>query len=170
MLYLHFHKRSIKAPLTTGTKREWSIRFKDSWLDVEYVKRIIMELDNSEVLGNGAVKNSELGVIPPSWLSATCKNTIMMAMGEPMVFASGFFADEAAPYIEEISSNQDVYMYMNHMFDFTQTQVATLIDESNLVVTGIDEIQNRWVQEYDYDERIWDIGWLPGQLERLGLA
>lgn len=169
MLYIHFHKRSIEVPLTTGTDREWLIRFEDEWMLRDYTKRIVKELDNSEVLGNQAIKSPVLGIIPPDWLSATCKNVIMMSVGIEMVFASGFFANEANKLIEEISGRQDVHLYMNHMFNYTDAQVATLVDCGNKVVKGNKEIQDNWIQEYDYDERYWDVGWLPGQLENLGM-
>lgn len=169
MLYVYFHKRSIDIPLTTGTKREWLIRFEDDWMFDEYTKYLVKELDNSVVLGNNAIQSPVLGVIPTDWLSATCKNTIMMHHNIRMVFASGFFADEANKYIEEISNRQDVHLYMNHMFKYTDTQIAVLVDCNNITVKGSEIIRKYWLQEYDYDERLWDYGWADGQLEKLGL-
>lgn len=170
MLYIHFHKRSLTAPLTIGTRYEWANRFEDNWLLNSYVKSIVKELDDSEVLGNKAIQSPVLDIIPPDWLSATCKNIIMMYYNVNMVFQSSFFGNSANRLMEEISAVQDVHLYMNHMFKYTDTQVATLVDCSNKVVTGCETIQDEWIQEYDYDERMWDYGWEPGQLERLGLA
>lgn len=169
MLFIYFHKRSINIPLTTGTNREWAIRFENYWMNNDYTKYLVKELDNTIVLGDQAIKSPVLGIKSTDWLSATCRNVIMMSQGVDMVFASGFFADEANKYIEEISSKQDVHLYMNHMFKFTDTQKATLVDCDSIVVTGNTKIRDYWLQEYDYSERAWDIGWADGQLERLGL-
>lgn len=169
MLYLHFHKRSFELPLTLGTEYEFDTRFQDNWLLNDYVENIIKNLDNSEVIGNRAIQSPVLGVISPDWLSATCKNIIMMYYNEPMIFASSLIGNSAAPFIEQISEQHNIHVYMNHLFRFVNNQKAILVDCNNLHVSDYETIADYWVKEYDYSERIWDAGWLPGQMDKLGM-
>lgn len=169
MLYIYFHKRSLIKPLTIGTDIEWIRRFEDDWLVDDYTKQIVKELDNSEVLGNKAIQSPVLDIIPPDWLSATCKNIIMMSKGTDMTFTSSFLSNTASKYLQEISSKHDIHLYMNHMFKYTENQTAILVDDNNKAVIGNDIIQDRWIRLYDRSERIWDVGWLPGQMEKLGM-
>lgn len=169
MLYIYFHKRSMNIPLTNGTNVEWDRKFNPDWMSEPYVKEIVKNLDKSEALGGYAVYSPELGSIPVTWLSATCRNIIMMYKQVDMIFASGFLGNNANQYVYDISIKCDVHLYMNHLFRFLPNQIATLVDCDGRVVTSFEEIKKAWIKEYDYDERIWDHGWLPGQMERLGL-
>ena len=52
--------------------------YEDEWLQDEFVQKMILDVDKSEVLNSGVIKSPILGLIPPTEISGGVKALILI--------------------------------------------------------------------------------------------
>jgi len=70
--------------------------FRGEWLEDPLIIEMIRDVDNSEVLGNGAIKSPVLGVISPSTLSGGVKTLILIYKVPDKIFNASNCGDNCA--------------------------------------------------------------------------
>ena len=87
-----------------------NVYFKNSyepeWLDAELAKKMIKDIDDSEVLSGECINSPVLGQIPPERLSGGVKTLLLI------------LNDNCAKWILEIGRIKDVTINLRHMMSF----------------------------------------------------
>ena len=93
-----------------------NVYFKNSyepeWLDAELAKKMIKDIDDSEVLSGECINSPVLGQIPPERLSGGVK-TLLLILNEPdRIFNASTCGDNCAKWILRIAkeSKKDIVM------------------------------------------------------------
>lgn len=99
-----------------------SVYFKNTyepeWLDSEFAKRMIRDVDDSKVLSSECISSPVLGQIPPERLSGGVK-TLLLILNEPdKIFNASTCGDNCAKWILEIGKQIDVTINLRHMMGF----------------------------------------------------
>lgn len=92
--------------------------YESEWLETELVKKMIKDVDDSEVLSGECIKSPVLGQIPPERLSGGVK-TLILILNEPdKIFNASKCGDNCAKWLLEIGKIKDVTINLRHMMNF----------------------------------------------------
>jgi hypothetical protein len=122
-----------------------SVYFKNTyepeWILSDLAKKIIMDVDQSEVLDAECIKSPVLGQIPPERLSGGTK-TLLLILNEPdKIFNASTCGDNCAKWLLEIGKIQDVTINLRHMMSFGSDTVFDIcIKNSGQVVHSMKEL------------------------------
>jgi hypothetical protein len=95
--------------------------YQEKWLTTALGRRIIREIDKSEVNDEGTVIFSPaLGSIPPEKISGGAK-ALFLAQFDSDYISSICFGDNCAEILLEISETKDVKIVANHLLDLNET-------------------------------------------------
>ena len=117
--------------------------FEDGWIISDISKKIIKEVDKSNVLYARVIDSPVLGPITPREISGGAKGLILMAHDDDMLdryFYGEQFGDNTLPLMLEISKTRDIKVALNHIFRFPKDMDAPiLIENSNKIIKSYDE-------------------------------
>ena len=92
--------------------------YEPEWLEAELAKKMIKDIDDSEVLSGECINSPVLGQIPPERLSGGVK-TLLLILNEPdRIFKASTCGDNCAKWILEIGRIKDVTINLRHMMSF----------------------------------------------------
>ena len=99
-----------------------NVYFKNSyepeWLKTDLARRMILDVDDSEVLSGECINSPVLGQIPPERLSGGVK-TLLLILNEPdKIFNASTCGDNCANWILEIGKIKDITINLRHMMNF----------------------------------------------------
>ena len=99
-----------------------SIYFKNNyeaeWLESDLAKKMIKDVDDSDVLSGECIMSPGFGQIPPERLSGGVK-TLLLILNEPdRIFNASTCGDNCAKWILEIGKQKDVTINLRHMMSF----------------------------------------------------
>lgn len=99
-----------------------NVYFKNSyepeWLKTDLARRMILDVDDSEVLSSECINSPVLGQIPPERLSGGVK-TLLLILNEPdKIFNASTCGDNCAKWILEIGKIKDITINLRHMMNF----------------------------------------------------
>ena len=123
-----------------------SVYFKNTyepeWITADLAKKIILDVDKSEVLGSECINSPVLGQIPPERLSGGTK-TLLLILNEPeRIFNASTCGDNCAKWILEIAKQQDVTINLRHIMNFGHdTSFEIYIQNGGEVVHSMKELK-----------------------------
>ena len=89
------------------------------WLDNELNRKMIKDVDKSEVIAGNMIESSVLGMIPPQWLSGGVKALICMNSDTSgLIFNLSNCGDNCAKWVYEISKYKDLLVTTHHYMSF----------------------------------------------------
>ena len=92
--------------------------YEPEWLEAELAKKMIKDIDDSEVLSGECINSPVLGQIPPERLSGGVK-TLLLILNEPdRIFNASTCGDNCAKWILELGRIKDVTINLRHMMSF----------------------------------------------------
>ncbi len=93
--------------------------YEDEWLLEPLTKKMIEDVDSSEVIGPHLIESPVLGPISPKELSGGVKTLILMAFDEnDRVFNVSVCGDNCAKWILQIAKQKDLTINLRHIMDF----------------------------------------------------
>ena len=94
-------------------------QYEDFWLESELAKKMIKDLDKSEVVGPHLIQSPVLGPISPRELSGGVKTLLLLAFDNSgKIFNATACGDNCAKWILEIGKRKDITVYLEHWMDF----------------------------------------------------
>lgn len=141
MLYIRvgdFTKECI-----TDVKFNFKRYKKKEWFNDSFVRKVIKEIDKSEVIKDEYIESPVFGGISPESLSSGSKALIMMKMVPERVVYATRCGDNCAPLILELAEEQDVTILLHHCMGFPDKMHAIVVD-TNREVFSYDE----FIEEY----------------------
>ncbi len=88
------------------------------WIESDLAKKIIKDVDDSEVLGGECIQSPVLGQIPPERLSGGVKTLLLILNNPDKVFNASTCGDNCAKWILEIAKIKDITINLRHMMNF----------------------------------------------------
>lgn len=114
--------------------------YEPEWLQEDITKKMIFDVDKSEVLGNGAIKSPVLGVIPPTTLSGGVKTLILINHVNDKIFNASNCGDNCASWILKIAEEKDITINLRHVMNFGDGKFEAKIINTNKIVHNMDEL------------------------------
>jgi hypothetical protein len=126
--------------------------FEPEWFADEYVRHIIQEIDNSEVVGIGKgvnIYNEILGNIPPQYLSSGCKSLILLHICTDVKVNGDRMGDNCLPILLDIAGRKDITVSFSRMPKFPDTFQARILNSGKIVVNRADFVREKLAVQYD---------------------
>lgn len=115
--------------------------YESEWLESELAKKMIQDVDDSEVLGGECIKSPVLGQIPPERLSGGVKTLLLMINEPDRIFNASTCGDNCAKWILEIAKQKDLTINLRHMMNFGKdTDFEIKIKNGGEVVHSMKEL------------------------------
>ena len=115
--------------------------YESEWLESELAKKMIQDVDDSEVLGGECIKSPVLGQIPPERLSGGVKTLLLMLNESDRIFNASTCGDNCAKWILEIAKQKDLTINLRHMMNFGKdTDFEIKIKNGGEVVHSMKEL------------------------------
>ena len=123
-----------------NTSVYFKYNYQPQWLEDSRVQQMILDVDSSRVLGNGAVDSPVLGVIAPVSLSGGVKTLILIDKVPDKVFNASNCGDNCAAWLLKIGSEKDVKVNLRHIMDFGDGPFELLVENNGQVVGSMREL------------------------------
>ena len=122
-----------------NTSVYFKYNYQPSWLEDPDVIQMILDVDRSKVLGNGAVESPVMGIIAPVSLSGGVKTLILIDKVPDKVFNASNCGDNCAAWLLRIGSKKDVVVDLRHIMEFGEEDFEIYILNTNTVVHNMEE-------------------------------
>jgi hypothetical protein len=121
-----------------------SVYFKNTyepeWIVSDLARKIILDVDKSEVIDSECIKSPVLGMIPPERLAGGTK-TLLLVLNEPdKVFNASTCGDNCAKWLLTIGNMQDVTINLRHLMNFGKEPFDINILNTNQIVHSMVEL------------------------------
>lgn len=114
--------------------------YEDEWITDSFAREMILDIDQSVVLGQAVIDSPVLGKIPPTSLSGGVKILILMKNEPEKVFNASTCVDNCAKWILKIAERQDITINLRHLMDFGDGEFTVRILNTNQVVHSMKEL------------------------------
>ena len=114
--------------------------FRNEWLEDPFVIEMIKDVDNSEVLGNGAIKSPVLGVIAPTTLSGGVKTLILIYKQPDKVFNASNCGDNCAKWLLKLGEMMDITVNLRHLMNFGDGEYQINVLNDNTITCDRKEL------------------------------
>ena len=123
-------------------------QYEDEWLETELAKKMIKDIDKSEVIGPYLIQSPVLGPISPRELSGGVKTLLLLAFDESgKVFNATACGDNCAKWILEIAKKKDLTISLHYSMNFGDGEYAIKILNNGVIVHN----QAEWLDVvYDF--------------------
>ena len=128
------------AEAVYNTAVYFKYNYDPEWLSDPEVAQMILDVDKSVVLGNGAIDSPVLGVIAPERLSGGVKTLILIDKVPDKVFNASTCGDNCAEWLLRIGQSRDVVVNLRHIMDFGNGTFEIEILNTGDIVTNMMEL------------------------------
>ena len=123
-------------------------QYEDEWLETDLAKKMIKDIDKSELVGPHLIQSPVLGPISPRELSGGVKTLLLFAFDESgKVFNATACGDNCAKWILEIAKKKDLTISLHYSMNFGDGEYKIKILNNGVIVHN----QAEWLDVvYDY--------------------
>lgn len=114
--------------------------YEDSWITDPLTKEMILDIDNSVVLGNGVIESPVLGKISPIGLSGGVKTLILIANETDRIFNASACGDNCAKWLLYLAEKRNITINLRHLLDFGEKEFQIRILNTNQIVCSMKEL------------------------------
>lgn len=93
-------------------------RYKDEWITDPFARKVIQDVDHSEVIDGNDIDSPVLGKISPLQLSGGVKALILMKNYPGLIFNASNCGDNCAKWILELGNTQNFTINLFHVMNF----------------------------------------------------
>ncbi len=139
MLYIYIDDGQQELPngYVSRVSNFFDNDFEPEWFQDEFVRRILKEIDNSVVAGEGLgvnIYNETLGNIPPQNLSSGCKALILLyEYGEDIKINGDRLGDNCIGLLLEIAETKDITISLGHIPPFPEKFHAVIVNNGKRI-------------------------------------
>lgn len=101
--------------------------YDDDWLEDEFVKQMVLDIDDSKIISPRCIESPVLGQIPPTDLSSGVKALILMYKIDKTIYAT-VCGDNCAKWIVEIAKHKDITICLEHYMMFPEHVTAHILN------------------------------------------
>lgn len=114
--------------------------YEESWLLEKETQQMILDIDKSKVLGNGAIESPVLGIIPPTSLSGGVKTLILISHISDKIFNASNCGNNCASWLLKIGKEKNVTVNLRHLMNFGDGCFELNVVNKNKIVRSMDEL------------------------------
>ena len=114
--------------------------YEESWLLEKETQQMILDIDKSKVLGNGAIESPVLGIIPPTSLTGGVKTLILISHISDKIFNASNCGNNCASWLLKIGKEKNVTINLRHLMNFGDGYFELNIVNKNKIVRSMDEL------------------------------
>jgi len=92
--------------------------YEDEWLEDDLVKKMILDVDHSNVVSPHVIESPVLGAITPRELSGGVKVLILMLKDDSYTYNMSNCGDNCAKWVLKIAEQKDLTVYLQHIMHF----------------------------------------------------
>ena len=144
MLNIYFGElpQEYKEKYIYNTSIFFDNTYLDNWLDDEMSKKIIKNVDKSEVISSNAIKSKALGIIPVTKLSGGTKTLLLIQHDKEHIFNVSKCGDNCAKWLLRLAkeSNTDITVSLWHLMNFGEGKFNIRVLNNDTVVTDMSEL------------------------------
>ncbi len=117
-------------------------RYESTWLTEELSRKMILDIDRSEVAGEYLIISPVLGPIPPERLSGGVKTLILISKDQEHIFNASACGDNCAKWLLAIGKEKDVTIRLGYLMDFGYDEFCIRVLNTGKIVHNINELDN----------------------------
>ncbi len=114
--------------------------YNQKWIVSSFGKKIIKEIDKSDVISENLIDSPFLGPISPEKLSGGVKTLLLMKNDKNKIFNATTCGDNCAKFILEIAEKKDLTINLRYIMNFGDFKNPILILNTNKLVNNMDEL------------------------------
>lgn len=114
--------------------------YEDAWILDEFVRKMILDVDQSVVLDSGVIDSPILGKIPPVGLSGGVKTLILVKFHTDKIFNASTCGDNCARWLLKIAKTEDRTINLRHLMDFGKEPFTVRILKTDQIVHSMKEL------------------------------
>lgn len=115
-------------------------RYEDEWITDDFSKKVILDVDKSEVQGPYAIMSPVLGSISTERLSGGVKTLILVNNDADHVFNVSACGDNCAKWLIDIGKRKDVLVRLGYLMDFGDDEFDITVANTGRVVHSTYEL------------------------------
>lgn len=100
-----------------STSKYFNNSYTEEWLD-DWAKRVVWEIDSSELISDGLVQSPVLGPITIREISSGAKALITMNADTSVICNANSCGDNCAPLLAELSRKKDFAVFLAYPMNF----------------------------------------------------
>ncbi len=112
--------------------------YEEEWFEDPFVKKMVLDVDKTEILNPNIALSPVLGAIPVTKLSGGVKALILMLKRPDLVMWATACGDNCAKWIVEIAKQQDITIVLEHVMQFPEDFDAICLD-TNTEIHSLDD-------------------------------
>lgn len=137
MLKVYFGDRD---DVIYNTSVYFKFNYQPDWLQDPDIQQMILDVDKSVVLGNGAIDSPVLGVIAPVTLSGGVKTLILIDKVPDKMFNASNCGDNCAAWLLKIGRKKDVTVNLRHIMEFGDDPFELEVLNTGEIVHTMEEL------------------------------
>lgn len=114
--------------------------YRDDWITDDLSRRMIKDVDKSEVMGARVIDSPVLGGISPLELSGGVKTLIDIYKRPDKVFNASACGDNCAKWLLEIGDVMDVTINLRHIMDFGKGEFTIYVINTEQTVHNMKDL------------------------------
>ncbi len=119
-----------------NTEIYYENQYEKEWVMDEFAKKVIRDIDASEVVAPDVIRNEIFGTFGSTELSAGVKTLLLIRNVKNKIFNISNCGDNCAPYLLELAKDRDIKVTLHHAMDFgSNFAVKVTNDKKRKVIT-----------------------------------
>lgn len=114
--------------------------YDDSWIMDDFTKKMIKDVDKSEVVGPRIIESPVLGWITPRELSGGVKTLILVRNVKDKIFNASTCGDNCAKWLLEMGEERDITINLRHLMDFGEGEFQIRILNTDQMAHNMAEL------------------------------
>lgn len=114
--------------------------YQDKWITNEYSRRMIEDVDRSEVVSESVIQSPVLGSITPIQLSGGVKTLMPIKFDRRHVFNASTCGDNCAKWILDMAKDRKVVINLYHVMDFGSDSFRIRVLNSGKIAHNMAEL------------------------------
>ena len=114
--------------------------YRDKWITDEYSRRMIKDVDRSEVMSESVIQSPVLGSITPLQLSGGVKTLMLIKFDRQHVFNASTCGDNCAKWILDMAKDRKIVINLHHVMDFGTGEFKIRVMNSGNIAHNMAEL------------------------------
>ena len=137
MLHIHFGENPNSI---YDTNVYFNNTYKDQWITKDLSRKMIKDVDKSEVIDARTIQSPIFGNMSPKKLSGGVKTLLLIANDKSQVFNASTCGDNCAKWILAIAEDRKVVINLYHLMDFGKGEFKIKILNTGKIVRNMAEL------------------------------
>ena len=127
-----------------STSKYFNNAYTEEWLD-DWARRVIREIDKSELVSEGLVQSPVLGPITIREISSGAKALILMNADNSVISNANSCGDNCAELLAELSRKKDFSIYLAYPMKFRDLQFDMCIARDGAICHNAKEFEREYL-------------------------